>query len=58
VFLLEPFEGSESDDYHFGGQKAVKYRCTDPDLFKDLEFGAKVQCYFDSRKRISFITLA
>ena len=24
VFMLEDFTGSESDDYHFGGQKAVK----------------------------------
>ena len=39
VFMLEDFTGSESDDYHFGGQKAVKYRCLKQELFKDIAPG-------------------
>ena len=27
AFMLEEFSGSENNDYHFGGQKAVKYGC-------------------------------
>lgn len=55
VFMLEDFNGSENNDYHFGGQKAVKYRCLNPDVFKGISFGARVQCYFDSKNRISFM---
>ena len=58
VFVLEDFNGSENADYHFGGQKAVKYRCLNKDVFKDIPFGAKVQCYFDSKNRISFMVAA
>lgn len=31
VFMLEDFNGSENNDYHFGGHKAVKYGCASPD---------------------------
>ena len=55
AFVLEDFAGSENSDYHFGGQKAVKYRCVNPEVFKGIEIGSKVQCYFDSKKRISFM---
>lgn len=55
VFVLEDFNGAENSDYHFGGQKAVKYRCLSPDVWKDIPFGTRVQCYFDSKNRISFM---
>lgn len=55
VFMLESFNGNENDNYHFGGQKAVKYRCLNPDIWKDIKFGSCVQCYFDSKNRISFM---
>lgn len=55
VFMLEDFSGSENNDYHFGGQKAVKYGCASPDVFKDLKPGTRVQCYFDSHKKISYM---
>lgn len=55
VFMLEDFSGSENNDYHFGGQKAVKYGCASPDVFKNLKPGIRVQCYFDSHKKISYM---
>lgn len=55
VFVLEDFTGNENSDYHYGGQKAVKYRCLRPELFKDLEFGQKVRCFFDGKGRISYM---
>ena len=53
VFVLEDFTGDENADYHFGGQKAMKYRCVDPKIFKDIPVGSRVKCYFDSKTRIS-----
>ena len=53
VFVLEEFYGSQNADYHFGGQKAVKYRCVSPDVFKNIPVGSRVQCWFDGRGRIS-----
>ena len=58
VFVLENFSGSENEDYHFGGQKAVKYGCTSPDLWKGIEFGTRVRCFFDSKKKISYMVPA
>ena len=55
VFVLEDFNGPENDDYHFAGQKAVKYRCISPDVWKDIPIGSKVQCYFDSKNRITLM---
>lgn len=57
VFVLEEFSGDENNDYHYFGQKAVKYRCVSPDVFRDVPIGGKVECYFDSRKRISFMNV-
>ena len=55
VFVLEDFNGSENADYHFGGHKAAKYRCVNPEVWKDIPIGTRVQCYFDSKNRISFM---
>ena len=55
VFMLEDFNGQEGPDYHFAGKKAVKYRCASPDVFKGINLGATVQCYFNSKNSISYI---
>jgi len=58
VFVLEPFTGSENEDYHFGGQKAMKYGCVSPEVFKGIEYGQKVCCFFDSKKKVSYMVPA
>ena len=55
VFMLEDFGGQESNDYHFAGQKAMKYGCVSPDVFKDIKVGMKVRCFFDSKKKVSYM---
>lgn len=55
AFMLEEFAGDQNEDYHFGGQKAVKYGCTSPDVFKGIEPGTTVKCFFDSKKKISYM---
>lgn len=55
AFVLEDFYGVENSDYHYRGQKAVKYRCVSPDVFKDIPVGVRVRCGFDSKARISFM---
>ena len=55
VFVLENFNGTESADYHFSGQKAAKYKCVSPDVWKDIKVGTRVRCFFDSRNRISYM---
>lgn len=57
VFMLEDFYGEENADYHFGGHKAVKYKCTNPGVFKDIPFGSRVMVSFDSRGRISYMQI-
>ena len=55
VFVLENFNGTENADYHFSGQKAAKYKCVSPDVWKDIKVGTRVGCFFDSRNRISYM---
>ena len=55
VFMLEEFNGTENADYRFGGQKAVKYKCVSPDVWKGIEFGTRVRCFFDSKNKISYM---
>ena len=54
--MLEDFNGIENADYRFGGQKAVKYRCVSPDVWKDIDIGTRVMCSFDSRQRVSYMS--
>lgn len=58
AFMLEEFTGDQNEDYHYGGQKAVKYGCTSPDVFKDIAPGTRVKCFFDSKKKISYMVPA
>ena len=55
VFMLEDFTGDENKDYHYGGRKAVKYRCVNAKVFESVRPGDRVQCYFDGKGRISFM---
>ncbi|HAZ68230.1 MAG: hypothetical protein KH318_04840 [Oscillibacter sp.] len=55
VFMLEDFSGQESNDYHFGGQKAVKYGCVSPEVYKDIKPGTRARRFFDSRKKVSYM---
>ena len=58
AFMLEEFTGDQNEDYHYGGQKAVKYGCTSPDVFQDIAPGTRVKCFFDSKKKISYMVPA
>ena len=55
IFVLEDFNGVESNAYHFSGQKAVKYGCVNPSVWKDVQIGQRVRVFFDSRKKVSFM---
>lgn len=57
VFMLESFTGTENDDYHFAGQKAVKYSCVSPAVFKDVPIGSHVICYHDDKKKVAVMQL-
>ena len=35
--------------------EAVKYGCVSPDVFKDIKVGMKVRCFFDSKKKVSYM---
>jgi len=58
VFVLEGFAGEESKDYHYSGQKAMKYGCLNPDVFKDIKIGSKVRGFFNGKKKISYMVPA
>lgn len=53
AFVLEGFDGEANAGYHFGGQKAVKYGCVSPDVFAGIDPGTTVECYFNSKRKIS-----
>lgn len=57
VFMLEEFGGAPNDDYYFSGQKAAKYGCVSPDVFKDIPIGSRVICYHDDKKKVAMMQL-
>lgn len=58
AFVLENFSGTENKDYHFAGQKAVKYGCVSPDVFKEIKVGSKVKVFFNGKRKISYMVPA
>ena len=55
VYLLEPFVGEPSDIRHFGGLRAMKYKCDDPSIFEKITPNTRVRCYFSSRGKVAFM---
>ena len=58
IFVLQAFGGSDNQDYHFGGQKAMKYPCVSPEVFKDITPGARVQIALNTAKKVSYMAPA
>jgi len=58
VFFLEDFKGSESDKYHFAGQKASKVSCVGPHVWKGIEVGGRVLVAKNDRSQISYMVPA
>ncbi len=57
MYVISPISGRESDDRHFGGYQAEKFKCVSPDVFKDIEPQSKVNLYFDQRGRVTFVQI-
>lgn len=55
VFMLEDFSGTENANRRFAGQKAAKYRCLSPDVWKDIDIGTRVTCFFDNYQRVIYM---
>ena len=55
VFVLSAFNGAENDDYHFGGQKAAKYGCVSPDVFKGIKPGTRVRIALNLSQKVSYM---
>jgi len=58
VYFLEEFGGTMNSDYCYAGQKATKFACIKPEVWKDCEIGQLVRCFFDSKKRITYMVPA
>lgn len=52
-FFVTGFSGEENQDYHFGGQKAVKKKCVKPEVWANIAPMTKVYVSFDSYGRVS-----
>lgn len=55
VFVLQEFAGTENENYHFGGQKAMKHGCTSPDVFKGITPGTRVYIALNTSKKVSYM---
>ena len=53
IFCLSKIEGKESQDFRFGGFQAEKFKCANPDVFKDVEPQDKVILYFNQYGRVT-----
>jgi len=57
MFVLSPVSSFESEDYKAYGMKAEKKKCLSPEIWKDLEIGARVKLFFDDKQRVVMATL-
>lgn len=55
VFVLQDFSGTENQDYHYSGQKAAKYACTSPDVFKGIATNTRVRIALNTAKKVSYM---
>lgn len=55
VYMVEDFSGDQSETRHYGGRKAVKYRCDSPAVFDKISVGARVKCYFSSNGKLAYM---
>lgn len=57
VFMIEDFSGDQSETRHYGGQKAVKYKCDSPKVFEGIAPGSQVKCYFSSSGKLAYMQI-
>lgn len=55
LFVLQDMAGEQNDKYHFCGAKALKVPCVDSAVLSDVKLGNRVNLYFDSKKRVTFV---
>lgn len=58
LFVIAPIGGTESDDYHFAGHEAFKFRCVSPSVLDGINLRDKVHLFFDPRGRVVLIANA
>lgn len=56
MFVVAPVSEYVSEDYYAEGYKAEKLKCVSADVWKGLKPGDRVCLFFDSRKRVSYVT--
>lgn len=56
MFVVAPVSDFKSEDYSAEGYKAEKLKCVSPDVWKGLKPGDHVCLFFDSKKRVSYVT--
>lgn len=55
VYMIEEFAGDQTATRHFGGRKAVKYKCDSPAVFDGVVPGSQVKCYFSSSGKLAYM---
>ena len=55
LYCLAPFNGAESDHYHFKGLKAHVFKVQSAEVVKDLKPKDHVQLFFNQYQRVSMV---
>ena len=57
LFCIAPFRGAQSDTNHFKGHRALKFKCVNADVIKDVKPKDHVTLFFDQYQRVSLINV-
>lgn len=57
IYVTSPVSSWVSDTYEACGLKAEKKKCVSEEVWKDLQFGAKVRLFFDDKQRVIMAAL-
>ena len=57
IYVISPCSNYQSEDYMASGFKAEKLKCTDAEVWRDLDPGCKVKLFFDNKNRVQMIAL-
>lgn len=55
LFCLGSFRGEQSDSNRYQGHKALKFKCVNADVIKNIKPKDKVVLFFDRFQRVSMI---
>jgi hypothetical protein len=57
LYCLQKMQGDQRSDFKFEGHKVFIFKCTSPEVLKDVKPQDYVQLFFNYKSRVSLISI-